>query len=58
MGVPFCAFFNYLFSNKRLTHTIYRALYNQSEVYVTIKIVIAILFCDFEEGGILCQRMS
>ena len=37
---------------------IYRALYDQSEVYVTIKIVIAILFCDFEEGGILCQRMS
>ena len=22
MGVPFCAFFSYLFSNKRLTHTI------------------------------------
>lgn len=21
MGVPFCAFFSYLFSNKRLTHT-------------------------------------
>ena len=34
---------------------IYKALYKQSEVYVTIKIIIAIIFCDFEEGGILCQ---
>ena len=48
----------FIFKQKIDTYYIYRALYNQSEVYVTIEIVIAILFCDFEEGGILCQRMS